>query len=113
MEKLFNQSVVWEEVLPADTSLSEERTETHRLHKVRISALTEGRSTDSLGWRSADSSVLYFLVGYSTLDGTEEVPIFTEGDRITTAYGKTMTVVSCYNFYGLEKGLHHLEVTLR
>lgn len=112
MEKIFTQTATWKETIPAGTSLSAETVTSHALAGVRVSMISDGRSLDGYGWRSSDSSVLYYLSGTSTIDGSKDIPSFKEGDQITIE-GKTLTVVSVNAVYGLSEGLHHLEVALR
>lgn len=113
MERLFNQSAVWDEVIPSATSLTKEGHETHTLDNVRICEVTAGRSADTMGYKASDSSVLYFLNGFSLVDGLDGIfPMIKAGDRIESGARK-LTVTSVSVFAGLDGEDHHMEVTLR
>lgn len=114
MEKLFNQSAVWDEVIPSTSSLTKEGHSLHTLERIRFSSVMTGRSADSMGYRAENSSVLFYLDGHSQAgeyDG-EGIPPIKEGDHIVVGSRK-LTVTSVAVFAGLDGSEHHMEVYLR
>lgn len=114
MEKLFNQSAVWDEVIPSTSSLTKEGHDLHTLDMIRFSSVTSGRSSDSLGYKATDNAVLYYLRGHSKANGYggSEMPQIKEGDHIVIGSRK-LTVTSVAVFAGLDGSDHHMEVYLR
>lgn len=113
LRRIFTQSVVWSEIIEATTSLNAESVKNHTLGNVRISMQADGRTTNTDGEQSSSSCTLYFLIGYSTSDGSTTVPDIGIGDEVTTVTGKTMTVEGIRSLYGVSGALHHLEIALR
>lgn len=111
--RMFNQSVVWSEIIEATTSLNAESVKNHNLGNVRISMQSDGRTTSTDGEQSSSACTLYFLVGFSTSDGSTVVPNIGDGDEVTTVTGKTMTVEGVRSLYGVSGTLHHLEIALK
>lgn len=115
LEKMFTQSVVWGEVIKADSSLTEETTKSHDLQYVRISQETNGRTTDKEGeaHNSMTLTKLYILRNVSVCDDSFKLPEMKFGDEIVTATGRTMIVEDVRTLYGVGGEVHHLEVTLK
>lgn len=111
--RMFTQSVVWSEIIEATTSLNAENVSNHTLGNVRISMQADGRTTSSDGEQSSCSCTLYYLINYSTSDGSAIVPGFSVGDEITTVTGRVMTVERVRTLYGVSGTPHHLEVALK
>lgn len=111
--KMFNQTVVWDEIIKATSSLNAETVTNHNLGNVRISMLVDGRSLNTDGAQSSATCVLYILNGYSSCDGLFNLPDIKDGDGITTATGRELIVEGVRTLYGVSGDLHHLEVTLR
>lgn len=109
--RLFTQNATWNEVIPSASSLSEETTEVHALDCVRFSVESVGTGSDTNGIGNRSGSVLYWLVGKSTVDGRTETPAFKSGDTIETP-SHTWTIVSVSDYASLRKGQHHLEISL-
>lgn len=111
--RMFTQSVIWGEIIEATTSLNAESVKNHTLSNVRISMQSDGRTTNADGEQSSSSCTLYFLINYSTSDGSTSVPEIKTGDEITTVAGREMIVEGVRTLYGVSGALHHLEVALR
>lgn len=109
---VFTQSAVWEEVVAADSSLSEETNRTHSLECIRISPESVVTNVDGLGKSDGSNATLYWLLNKSMSDGDTSYPAIKAGDRIVTDM-HTWTVVSISEYSFLYGGKHHLEIGLR
>ncbi len=115
MRQIFTQTVMWSEVIPADSSLTEETAESHILKYVRMSSESNARTSDICGERlnAGASTKLYILRSYSTCDDSFALPAIKVGDTITTVAGRGMVVEDVKTLYGVGGEIHHLEVTLK